>query len=157
MRTARMSGQSTKYRDASELSSYYWRYYTILLSTQLLSHDYQYHYHLITNLLLSFKHARNQSYGAITTLFNTPVGKSSSPRTVVCAHGFKPFSLRIVFAKHDDHLFRGYAFTTSWMVSLCTSCSRIGGVMLSMVTRQRHILTSSHPHPQIASSKQTTT
>ena len=60
MRTARMSGQSTKYRDASELSSYYWRYYTILLSTQLLSHDYQYHYHLITNLLL-FVQACSQS------------------------------------------------------------------------------------------------
>jgi hypothetical protein len=93
-----------------------------------------YHHQLTDSF--SFKHPHNQSYGAITTLFKTPFGNSSSPNTVVCAHGFNPFSFLIVFAKHDDHLFRGYAFTTSSMVSLWTSCSRMGGVTLSLAMRQ---------------------
>lgn len=61
------------------------------------------------------------SYGAMTWLFNTPLGKSSSPNAVVCAHGFSPFSLRIVPAKHEDHPWRGKFFVTLSIVPLWTN------------------------------------
>jgi hypothetical protein len=62
------------------------------------------------------------SYGFINSFPSTPSGKSLSPRCVVWAHGFNPFSFLIVFAKHPLHPFLGNSFTTSSIVSLLTRC-----------------------------------
>ena len=98
----------------------------------------------ITSYLLPLLHVQcNSSQGAINLFPSTPSGKASSPRCVVCAHltqvkpnpshnpkekngeqthGFNPFSLLIVAAKHPLHPLLGYAPTTASIVSLCTKC-----------------------------------
>jgi len=51
------------------------------------------------------------------TLFpSTLAGKASSPRVVVCAHGFRPISRRTVSAKQSLHLCRGKCLQTSSIV-----------------------------------------